>query len=46
VPEGRRLIPQFMPWDYKGRMTDDELAAIFLYLQSLPALETSTAPAD
>lgn len=46
VPEGRRLILQFMPWEYKGRMTDDELAAIFLYLQSLPALETSTAPVE
>ncbi|HRQ22408.1 MAG TPA: c-type cytochrome [Anaerolineales bacterium] len=46
VPEGRRLVLQFMPWEYKGRMTDDELTAIFLYLQSLPALETSTAPVE
>lgn len=46
LPSGRRLVPKFMPWTYKGRMTDDELKAIFMYLQSLPALETSTAPAE
>ena len=39
------LPPQFMPWGYKGKMTDDELDAIFMYLQSLPKLPTSTAPA-
>lgn len=46
VPSGRRLIPNFMPWQYKGKMTDDELKAIFLYLQSLPALPTSTDPVE
>jgi mono/diheme cytochrome c family protein len=43
---GHPLNPKFMPWPYKGRMTDDELKAIFLYLQSLPELPTSTAPAS
>ena len=42
---GHPLNPKFMPWPYKGRMTDDELKAIFLYLQSLPKLPTSTASA-
>ena len=46
VPSGRRLIPNFMPWTYKGKMTDDELKAIFLFLQSLPALPTSTDPVE
>lgn len=46
VPSGRRLIPNFMPWQYKGKMTDDELKAIFLYLQSLPELPTSTDPVE
>jgi mono/diheme cytochrome c family protein len=41
---GHQLNPKFMPWEYKGRMTDDELKAIFLCLQSLPKLPTSTAP--
>lgn len=27
-----------MPWLYYGRMTDEELKAVWLYLQSLPAL--------
>lgn len=43
---GNLLNPKFMPWPYKGRMTDDELKAIFLYLQSLPKLPTSTASAS
>ena len=31
-----------MPWKGLGKMTDDELKTIWLYLQSLPALETTT----
>ncbi|HXQ35163.1 MAG TPA: c-type cytochrome, partial [Anaerolineales bacterium] len=30
---------EYMPWKYFGQMTDDELSAVWLYLQSLPALE-------
>ena len=36
-PEGKLLDPQFMPWNRFNKMTDDELDAIWLYLQSLPA---------
>jgi hypothetical protein len=28
-----------MPWPVLGQMTDDELKAVWLYLQSLPAAE-------
>jgi mono/diheme cytochrome c family protein len=38
TPGGKQLI-DFMPWKYFGQMTDDELKAVWLYLQSLPALE-------
>jgi len=38
TPGGHQLI-EFMPWKYFGQMTDDELKAVWLYLQSLPALE-------
>lgn len=38
TPEGRILIEE-MPWKYFGQMSDDELRAVWLYLQSLPALE-------
>lgn len=31
-----RPINQFMPWKEIGQMTDDELGAMWLYLQSLP----------
>ena len=39
TPSGKRLDPLFMPWPNFGLMTDDELAAIWLYLESLPARE-------
>jgi len=38
TPSGRQLNEE-MPWKYYGQMTDDELRAVWLYLQSLPALE-------
>ena len=37
TPGGHKLI-DFMPWKYFGQMTDDELKAVWMYLQSLPAL--------
>jgi cytochrome c553 len=37
TPGGHQLI-DFMPWKYFGQMTDDELSAVWLYLQSLAAL--------
>lgn len=40
-PYGRELDPHFMPWKEYGRLSDDDLTATFLYLQSLPHLETA-----
>ncbi len=40
TPSGKQLDPQYMPWTTFGQMTDDELKAMWLYLQSLPAKET------
>lgn len=37
TPSGRQL-KDVMPWKYLGQMTDDELQAVWMYLQSLPAL--------
>ena len=37
TPRGNLLDPQFMPWNRFTQMTNDELDAIWLYLQSLPA---------
>jgi cytochrome c553 len=37
TPEGKVLDPQYMPWPITHRMSDDELAAVWLYLSSLPA---------
>jgi mono/diheme cytochrome c family protein len=37
TPGGKQL-KSVMPWKYFGQMTDDELKAVWLYLQSLPAL--------
>lgn len=36
TPEGDELDPLYMPWKAVGQMTDDELKAVFMYLQSLP----------
>jgi mono/diheme cytochrome c family protein len=38
TPSGHHLI-DVMPWKYFGQMTDEELKAVWMYLQSLPALE-------
>jgi len=37
TPDGRSLDPAFMPWQEYGRLTDEDLTALFLYLQMLPA---------
>jgi mono/diheme cytochrome c family protein len=39
TPEGKTLDPEFMPWPITARMTDDELAAIWTYLSTLPGVE-------
>ncbi|MCB0155012.1 MAG: c-type cytochrome [Anaerolineae bacterium] len=39
TPSGRNLDPEQMPWPWIARMTDDELSAIWQFLQSLPARE-------
>ena len=36
---GARQLKADMPWKYYGKMTDEELRAVWLYLQSLPGLE-------
>jgi len=34
---GRDILPP-MPWNYAGKLTDDDLKAVFAYLKSLPAV--------
>ena len=38
VTPGGKQLTSAMPWKYFGQMTDDEMKAVWLYLQSLPAL--------
>jgi mono/diheme cytochrome c family protein len=38
--EGRDLLPP-MPWQMYAQATDDDLKAIFAYLQSIPAVENA-----
>jgi mono/diheme cytochrome c family protein len=40
APDGVRLDDEEMPWRILGRFSDQEFKAIWLYLQSLPAVET------
>ncbi len=37
TPAGKTMNPE-MPWPYFGQMSDEELKALWLYLQALPAL--------
>ena len=41
TPSGHQLTDS-MPWKGLGKMTDDELKAVWLYLQSQPKLETAS----
>jgi cytochrome c553 len=38
--EGRNILPP-MPWPFIGQATDQDLKAIFAYLQSLPPIENA-----
>ncbi|MDO9087182.1 MAG: cytochrome c [Anaerolineaceae bacterium] len=40
TPLGHQLDKNFMPYEEVGRMTDEDLYAMFLFLQSLPTLAT------
>jgi mono/diheme cytochrome c family protein len=39
TPEGRNVRGEYMPWGSYKFMNDDELQAVWVYLQSLPPLE-------
>lgn len=41
-PSGRKLDPMLMPWETLGKMTDEDLKAIWLYLKDLPAVQNPT----
>ena len=36
TPYNKPVDPDVMPWEHFGRMTDEELTAVYLYLKSLP----------
>ena len=42
TPEGHILDANYMPYEDTSRLNDDDLTAMFLYLQSLPAVQTDT----
>lgn len=39
TPEGKPLVPTLMPFGAIGKMSDDELKAVYLFLKSLPVVE-------
>jgi mono/diheme cytochrome c family protein len=43
TPEGRELNPDFMPWKSFAKFEDEELMAIWLYLQTVPDPQTGLA---
>jgi mono/diheme cytochrome c family protein len=42
TPGGHQLDPKLMPWEYYAKFHDDELKAIWRYLQTLPKLSQYT----
>ncbi len=44
TPEGKVLNPSVMPWPIATHMTDVELEALWLYLQSLPPAAIASQP--
>jgi mono/diheme cytochrome c family protein len=42
TPGGHKLDPVQMPWEHYRNFSDDEIKAIYLYLQSQPALASTT----
>lgn len=40
TPNGRELDPTLMPWKRIGKLTDDELKAIWLYLKAIPSVDS------
>ena len=41
TPSGQTIDGDYMPWQGLGKMTDDELRAVWMYLQSQPKLVTA-----
>jgi mono/diheme cytochrome c family protein len=46
VTPGGRTLSEEMPWENYGQMTDDELRALFIYLQSLEPLPNASTPTE
>ncbi len=44
TPRGYELDPDEMPWKFIGRLTDDELRALWMYVASVPAIVPKGAP--
>ncbi len=42
TPGGRLLDPAYMPWNSVGKLDDEELRALWMYLESLPARPTAS----
>lgn len=40
-PHGHELNPEVMPWDVYAKMTDDELSALWMYIESLPPVSSA-----
>ena len=40
APDGYELDPEEMPWETIGKVTDEQLHSVWLYLQTIPAVET------
>lgn len=39
TPDGRQMNTEYMPWEFFRYMSDDELEGLYIYLNSLPAIQ-------
>ncbi len=39
-PDGKELDSELMPWETLGKLTDEEMKALWLFLESLPPVES------
>ena len=44
TPTGKKLDPEVVPWKSLGQMTDEEMMAVWLYLQTLPNIPATDTP--
>jgi len=46
TPTGRRLVDRYMPWSAIGKLSDDELRGVWMYLQKADSVRAADSAAE